>query len=233
MTGCGFDLFFEPDDYVAVDYNIVWVEASRIIKRTLSQQNYFKIKNISKNEYIGYQFREPGFGGWYFQFVKKHKNFDGSLELDTTSAKLYLGGFTRMPTDDNRLLGKNILMQQEVVQVNSAIAEEVVNALSSDLLSHGDLKQRFGDEWDYYYDNYLVDDENSCLRLVLPVKEYDNLIWCASIVQYDSYYFIEIVEDYNYWNCSYEYLICSEELSALIEQVSEEYGLMGMESGNG
>lgn len=206
-------LRIDPDDYYIVDYNIVWTEYKRERWTSVfpSRYTYYEIQNIPTNEYIACRFYDFGEN---FTMLMKHKNFEGNLELDASSAKFFIGD-VGCSHDEWSVYGEKIL-QKEVAQVDIAIAEKLVNNITADSPQYDDPYELYGSHW-----TYLYNDEGEVLRLTFSIKEYDELVWQALILKIDELYFIQTNEKIY----SNNLLLCSEELASVIDEICEKENL--------
>ena len=213
--------FIDLSEYGVASYNVVWTECnkkikSRFIGDDLSSRVYYRIENVPVDQYIACKWRNAGLGTVEFPVLMQHKDYEGNLELDTSSAKLYLGVSGLDFSDDNWQNCGQQIMKKKVAQIDSAIAEDIAKAINTELLEYDDVKQILLDSKDY-----LRNADNDYLYLVFSLKEYNNLFWVAHIIEVDGNYLLEIKEDLT----SRCYLLCSDEFTFVIDELRPQYGI--------
>ena len=221
-------LYMDTSDYEVASYNIVWTECTRKIKKEfvinkLSSKIYYRIENVPADEYIACKWRDSGLGADEFPVLMKHKDNKGDLELDTSLAKLYLGdpnNGLNFSEDDWLKYGQK-LMKTEVAQIDSLVAEDIINGINTNPLNYDDIPQLVDDYMSIQLHEPMHNDRGDCLYLSLPVKGYDNLFWMASLNKYGDKYFV-IVKDGLH---SESLLLCSDEFASVIEEIIKDYGL--------
>lgn len=206
---------FNADNYEDYRYNIVWTEAQREIQgEFLSGRTYYKIKGVKTKEFVGSRYSKTFLFPYYEPVIMKHKDFEGDLTVDTTSARLILGS---APTREWSLYGEKF-EKQLVAQLDATLVQDIVDELNSKTPDY-DLYDK-----NYYDWSYLETIErHSFLRIVFSITEYDNLMWIGSVVKTDDGYFIRMINESD--RNANVYLPCGEELSKVIDSVVEEYNL--------
>ncbi len=231
LIGCS-SFFMKPADYTVVSQNIVWMEFEndKEIRKTsiIPREYYYKIPDVPINEYVACRIIDTRPGGDQWPVIMKHKDFEHSLELNIDSAKLFLGGCDVNFSEDDWLSYGQTIMKQEVSQIDSTLAEKLVNVITADSPEHFEFRDADGYFTDEYYKwgeeaSYLVDSDGNILRLQFPIEQYDYLIWIACIVKYEESYFIEIKSE---WQSDSIYLYCPDEFAGVIEKACEEYNLI-------
>jgi hypothetical protein len=151
----------------------------------------------------------------------KHNDFEGTLSYDTTSAKIFLGRFNLDGRSDGWIdYGINIV-QKEVALVEKEITEQIVSDISA---KENYLNYQYFLDIDeaphslYYGDRH----KGARLRIKIPIKEYDNLMWVATIEKAGDHYYLEILVDHRWGR---KFLPCSDEFEELIDAIVLEYGL--------
>lgn len=215
MTGCSMDV----SDYSICSYNIVWNESVKKVRTDyLPTRVYYQINNVPSDQYLACKYRGGGLGADEYPVLMRNNNAESSLTLDTESAKLFLGRFDVHFTEEDWLAYGQRIMKQELAQVESAVAEQLVNRITADSPEYINVG-----EYDHWSDraNYLYNDDGDVLRLQFSIEEYDSLLWIAFIVKYEDSYFIEIKEGLY----DMQYLRCPDDFASVIEKISDEYSL--------
>lgn len=209
------------DNYTMVDYNLLWVNGEYRINTTLfGICRYYKIDGIPFDEYVACEYRPNEMMPSAIPLVIKRNDFEGTLSYDTTSAKIFIGEDYldgRFDADKWIDYGKYIV-KNEVALVEEEITEQIVKDISA--------KENCV-RYQYFLDRdekpqYLCNEEMDRLRIKIPIKEYDNLLWVTSIVKAGDHYYFEIFVNHH-WEL--EYLPCSDEFAAFIDDIVVEYGL--------
>ena len=206
---------FDSDDYEYYRYNIVWKEAQREIQgEFLSGDTYYKIKGVKTKEFVGCRYSETFWFPWYEPVIMKHKDFEGDLTVDSTSARLILGS---RPAKDFSLYEEE-MEAQLVAQLDATSVQDIVDKLNSETPDY------YLDEKDFHDWAYLeATDGYSHLKIVFSITDYDNLMWIGSVIKHDDRYFIRMINESD--RKTNVYLPCGEELSKVIDSVVEEYDL--------
>lgn len=210
----------DTSDYVAFDYNVVWVECDKKLKSEyLPTRVYYTIENVPSDAYIACKAYESGIGADAFPVVKRPKGTESSLELDISSATLFMGQFDFNFSDEEwRSYGKSI-QKQDVAKLDDEIACQLASSITAEnppYINPGDCEN-----WYTTGRNYLNNSENHILMLRFSLKEYDGLLWVAYVIANQGQYYIRINEGLY----DYQYLPCSDELTALIDSLVDEYEL--------
>ena len=205
----------KPDisEYYVVSCNVLWDEG-RKIDSEFPSKIYYEIEGVPTDQYIASKWRGKGIGVSFYPRFMQHKDYDGKLEFDVSSAKLIINKRGIDNTDDKAwsTYGRSIVVQ-EVCQIDYAISEQLANDILSDSPKYVNS--------DFFGQPFLCDDERNYLSLHFTLKDYSNLSFVASILRYGPKYYIEIKEDVYISN----YLLCSDEFAALLDKVCNEYDL--------
>lgn len=215
FTSCSID----PSDYSVMSYNIVWNEIAKEVRTDyLPTRVYYQINNVPSDQYLACKYRGGGLGADEYPVLMRNNNAESSLTLDTESAKLFLGRFDVHFTEEDWLAYGQRIMKQELAQVESTVAEQLVNRITADSPEYINVG-----EYDHWSDRayYLYNDDGDVLRLQFSIEEYDSLLWIAFIVKYEDSYFIEIKEGLY----DMQYLRCPDDFASVIEKISDEYSL--------
>ena len=221
LVCCSIRMSVNLDNYTMVDYNLIWVNGEYKINTTLfGICRYYKIEGIPFDEYVACEYRPDQIMPMAIPLVIKRNDFEGTLSYDTTSAKIFIGENyldDRFEGDKWIDFGKHIV-KNEIALVEEEITEQIVKDISA--------KENFV-RYQYFLDRdekpqHLYNEEMDGLRIKIPIKEYDNLMWVATIAKTEDHYYLEILVDH-YW--SREFLPCSDEFAAFIDDIIVEYGL--------
>ena len=208
-------LFMNPSKYEVASYNVVWTECKRKVKTTyFPSKVYYRITDTPLNEYVACYWRQSGIGTLEYPVLMAHKDFEVNLELDTSSAKLYMGDLHTLIEDDDFLIYGQKIMKKEVATLDSAIGEEIAREMNNDLLNYDEVRQLSGGKG-FEGNGYLFGNDLEVLRVTIQLKEYDNLFFTACIVKCGDNYFLEIKDGLT----SSKYMPCGEEFSAVINSV--------------
>lgn len=213
LAGCSVD----PSNYTVASFNIVWTESKgEIRKEYIPTRVYYKIEGISTDQYIGCKYHGSGIGANVAPVLMKRKDFDHTLEFDTSSAKLILSkSGVNFSQEEWKSFGKN-MMVQELLQLDPAVAEQVANAIiAADYIDYKASGVSFDGS------TYICDADENFLRIQFSLKDYDNLCWIAYVLKYDGAYYIEIKEDLYIT----QYLLCSDEFASVLDRVCDENNL--------
>lgn len=215
FTSCGIPNISE---YHTVSGNIVWNEGYKIDTK-FPGRIYYEIEGVPTEEYIACKWRDKGIGVESVPILMKHKDFEGNWELDASSAKLIISESGHNLSDDEWSSIEQNIIVQEVYKFDGAIAEQLANSIiSADYIEYKDLSES---GILFNLSNYICDSEGHFLRLHFTLKDYDALSWIACILKYDDTYYIEIKEDIH----NPQFLVCSDEFAALLDEVCNEYDL--------
>jgi hypothetical protein len=228
LVCCSIRMYVNHDHYTMVDYNLVWIDGDYKINTTFYGSifglcRYYKIQDIPLDEYVACEYRPNELGPRTIPLVMKHNDFEGTLSYDTTSAKIFLGQDNLDGRSEGWIdYGINIV-QKEVALVEKEITEQIVSDISAkeNYLNYQyflDIDEEphslyYGENRDVYRDR---------LRIKIPIKEYDNLMWVATIEKAGDHYYLEILVDHRWGR---KFLPCSDEFEELIDAIILEYGL--------
>lgn len=210
----------DTSDYAAFDYNVVWVECDKKLKSEyLPTRVYYAIENVPSDAYIACKAYESGIGADAFPVVKRPKGTESSLELDISSATLFMGQFDFNFSDEEwRSYGKSI-QKQDVAKLDDVIARQLASSITAENPPY--INPEDCENWYTTGRNYLNNSENHILMLRFSLKEYDGLLWVACIIANQGQYYIRINNSLH----AHQYLPCSDELTALIDSLVDEYEL--------
>jgi hypothetical protein len=215
LTACSFySLMMDPDDYTAVSYNIVWTQCEDEIEKDLSSHYsrvFYRITDIPITDFVACKWRPAGIGSDEFTVLMQHKDFEGNPELDASCCKLFTGSFFG---DDWLTYGQQI-MKTELLTIDPAIATQLMDSITAAAYVEE------SDEPNGSASEYLLDSDDNVLRITFAIKDYEHLFWIAYILKCEDQYYIEIKEDLY----RSQYVLCSNELAAVLTEVCEEYGL--------
>lgn len=226
LVCCSIHMSVNRDHYTMVDYNLVWIDGDYKINTTFYGSTfglcrYYKIQDIPLDEYVACEYRPNELGPKTIPLVMKRNDFEGTLSYDTTAATIFIGETGLNHAEDKWIdFGKHIV-QEEVALVKKEITEKIVNGISAEE-NYLDYQYFFDmDEYPqrlYYGDRH----KDAILRIKIPIKEYDNLMWVATIEKAGDHYYLEILVDHRWGR---KFLPCSDEFEELIDAIILEYGL--------
>ncbi|MBQ7829280.1 MAG: hypothetical protein IJ345_03320 [Clostridia bacterium] len=225
------DVFDEMDisNYELLSSNYVWTECNpKSFDHDYTTDYYFayyKIVDVPVQEYIGCTVSERGlFRGSDFPHVMRRKDSDHQLELDISSAELFLMG---IPFVNDVGSYETELKKQQLTKVDATVAELV----ATDIYNFGvEAMPRPKDWWPHARPvRTATDTKRNNLAISFSIKDYPNILWIAKIYSYEGKYYLEIYSDFSYEYFSdygdYSYLLCDDTMCSLIEKVIDEYGL--------
>ena len=215
--------------YEVVDYNLIWDKGDAVI-RSNDFVEYYSISGVSKNEVIARQKS----GGYPLVLgeprkvpeVLLHQDKKGEYTLDETSARFAL----RRDWFEN---GTNVEKEQywmnlgdyHRTQVLDPIDEQIAKAIILELSANPRKYQTLDylQTWDFLHFK-SKEIPYSILTIEIYLKEYENILWMGEIVKCEDMYLIAIHTSQGGYD--FQYLRCNDELTVLIEQIVEKYGLL-------
>ncbi len=209
LTACSFySLLMDPDDYTVASYNIVWTSCEdEIEKDRFSRYSrvFYRITDVPMQELVASKWRPAGIGSDNYPVLMKHKDFEGTFELDASACKLVAGRFR---ADDWLTYGEQI-MEHELTTVDPDIASRLIESIKT-----AEYVDRPG-----YGSGHLHDGDHNMLRITFAIKGYEHLFWTALISKFEDQYYINVNEQIYVNHC----LPCDDELASVIEQAWNEY----------
>ncbi len=216
------------EEYSKFDYNVIWEKGDRVL-RDSKLNDYYSIADVSDNEFIALRQYIWYVGEyWYCPIVLMHQDKGGVYSLDASTAQLTLRtDFVCEEENEEFWLDAGEKSRTRVLcDIDDKIAKEVADALLTKNRQYVTNEQLSKYETDV--DRLCYGDPNDpdrqYLHIEFRLEGYENLIWTGYVRKADQDYFIEIRVD-SQSKFSDEYVRCSEELSALLKQVEDEYGL--------
>ena len=216
------------EEYSEFDYNVIWKKGDRVL-RDSKLNDYYSIAGISDKDFIALRCY-VGYVGeyWYCPVVLMHQDKGGVYSLDASTAQFTLrNGFVCDQENDEFWLDVGEKSGTQVLcAIDEKIAKEVANALiakNRQYLTNEQLRAyKTGPDRLYY--EQPNDPSRQYLHIEFRLEGYENLVWTGYVCKVDQDYVIEIRTDTR-WKSSDAYVRCSDELSALIKQAEDQYGL--------
>lgn len=224
LVCCSIRMYVNHDHYTMVDYNLVWIDGDYKINTTFYGSifglcRYYKIQDIPLDEYVACEYRPNELGPMTIPLVMKHNDFEGTLSYDTTAATIFIGETGLNHAEDKWIdFGKHIV-QEEVALVEKEITEQIVSDISA---KENYLNYQYFLDIDEEPHSLYYGENRDRLRIKIPIKEYDNLMWVATIEKAGDHYYLEILVDHHWGS---KFLPCSDEFEELIDAIILEYGL--------
>ncbi len=224
------DVFDDMDisNYELLSANFIWTECNpKSFDHDYTTDYYFayyKIVDVPAKEYIGCTIHERVLFPDNFPYVMKRKGSDHQLELDISSAELFL---MRDRSVYDVTSCETEFKKQQLTKIDATVAESIATDITK---FDVDSTPRLEDWWTYAHQISTTTDGGRChLAISFSIKDYPNILWIAKIYSYEGKYYLEIYSDFSYEDFSdhgdYSYLPCDDTMCSLIEEVIAEYGL--------
>lgn len=222
--------YMDISNYELLSSNFVWTKCNpKSFDHDYTNKFYFayyKIIDVPVQEYIGCTVKERGlFQTAAFPHVMRRKGSEYQLELDVSSAELFLIGSHSVDDVESH---ETRLKNQKLIKIDATIAAQIATGIYNFDVESAPCSE---DLRTYVHPIRTADTNTggSDLAISFSIKDYPNILWIAPIYLYNGKYCLEIYSDFSYEYFSdhgdYSYLPCDDTLCNLIEEVIDEYGL--------
>lgn len=215
------------EEYSMFDYNVIWEKGDSVLRDSLVH-DYYSIAGIPQEEFIALRYKVVClYEYWYLPVVLMHQDKGGEYSLDASTAQLTLR--TSYVTDKENDEFWMDVGEKSRVQVICDIDEKIAKEVADSLIAKN-RQYLTGEQLEMYehVTNELYcegPDEHTRfdLHIEFRLTGYENLVWTGHICKADQDYLIEI-HTAILSKFPSKLVRCSDELSAFIKQVDEEYG---------